>query len=86
VITDKDTYIALAVAAVKEHASSHKEFLMEDVSLAASAAGLDDPQEPRWWGGVAHAARKAGHIEKSGVYGITASGSRPQVLWRSKLI
>jgi hypothetical protein len=88
-ITDKKVYKDLALPHVKDYASSHSEFLMEDVGEFAKAAGLDDPQETRWWGGIAHAAKAAGYIESTGTFRICSKGKgnpRYMMVWRSKLI
>lgn len=68
---------------VKRYAATHREFISEDCSDAAYAAGLAHPSDPRAWGKVYRAEAKAGTICKAG-YGHSKKRASPTVLWASR--
>jgi hypothetical protein len=71
-----------ARAHVRSYAATHREFISEDCSDAAYAAGLMVPHDARAWGKVYRAEAKAGSICKAG-YGHSKKRASPTVLWRS---
>lgn len=69
-----------ALAAVRDFAASHAEFLTEDVRAVCPTPADADT---RAWGAVMQAARRAGVIEAHG-YGLAnCSNQSPRVKWRS---
>lgn len=71
-----------ALTHVCVYASQHREFISEDCSDAAHAAGLLHAHDARAWGQVYRNAAKAGIIRKNG-YGYSKKRASPTVRWES---
>lgn len=72
-ITDKEDFKIEAYPFMVEYAKQHKTFLVEDVRIWAYKNGLEEAENPSWWGGVTRKAIKEGIISKTGQMGLTKS-------------
>lgn len=80
-----DDWKELAIDYLKEFAAYGKEFIAEDFRLwSEKEKGLEQPSEPRAYGGLMVRAKSAGIIKATGKYKTTSSEkshSRPMQVW-----
>jgi hypothetical protein len=72
-----------AIECVRRYAEQYsgEPFLAEDARSWAARSGLPEPPEPRAWGAVMQATRRAGFIRRIGYAPARSSNLSPKVLW-----
>jgi len=84
----KADWIAAALDCVRQVAERHTQFTTDHVKLAMAAAGLPDHVEPRAWGAVMTAARRAGLCNPTRFTQASTRAmchARPLRVWQSRV-
>ena len=84
----KADWIAAALDCVRQVAERHPQFTTDHVKLAMAEAGLRDHAEPRAWGAVMTAARRAGLCTPTHYTQNSARATchaRPLRVWQSRV-
>jgi hypothetical protein len=78
-----DTFGERAYAWIVSYAQTHRQFISEQCTAAAAAAGIVSPADDRAWGAPFHRAARAGVIRKIG-FGVSQRRHlSPTPLWAS---